>query len=411
MFLTLLIGSIFPSPGWAEEDLLEILLENKTITREQYEELKGKRIKQKKLRKGFGFETSSGDFKFGVGGRLHLDAAWYGDDFRDLGNGTKVRRSRIFVKGILFKDWVFKGQYDFANNGVSVKDAYIAYHGFDSSAITLGHFKESFSLENMTSSRFITFMEEALPNAFAPGRNLGIQYMTHGDNWTFAMGAFGEDVGDERNDDEGYGFSSRITYAPWYEKKRALHFGMAGAFREPDEESGAKGFDSRPESNITPVKLLDTGDITGTLHYTTLGLETALVRGPLSLQGELMWVRVNRETLANPDFYGGYAYASWFLTGESRKYSPINGKFGRVYPRKNLGEGGIGAWELAVRYSFLDLNDGDIRGGEMSNITVGLNWYANPRIRFMANFIQVNTDPNVGNDDPQVYQLRAQVDF
>jgi phosphate-selective porin OprO/OprP len=58
-------------------------------------------------------------------------------------------------------------------------------------------------------------------------------------------------------------------------------------------------------------------------------------------------------------------------------------------------------------------------------MTLGLNWYVNPYIRFMANYILVDNNDNAtnnsgnlhadessaANDDPQIFMLRAQVDF
>ena len=113
------------------------------------------------------------------------------------------------------------------------------------------------------------------------------------------------------------------------------------------------------------------------------------------------------------DVDGWYVYASWFLTGESRPYKFKKGAFGRVKPRN-----GYGAWELAGRVSELDLNDKDIRGGEERNWTLGLNWYINPNVRVVANYINVDNDIFAdddgdvrGNDDPTIFQTRLQLDF
>jgi phosphate-selective porin OprO/OprP len=396
------------------EDLLDVLKQNRTITREQYESLKKnqQRNKQGKLKKGLQFQSPDGEFEYKIGGRLMFDAAYYDNSGRELGSGTKVRRARMFIAGTLYGNWKFKGEYDFADNDLSVKSAFIAYSGFEEVYIQIGNFKEPFSLEEQTSSKYYTFMEQGLPNVFAPGRNLGIGILTHGNNWTFGAGAFGEGVGDTRTNDEGYGFSSRITYAPVHEKTKAVHVGFSAAFRTPTTDTNTIDFSSTPESDITTVKLVDTGDITLVDNFTTLGVEGAVVLGPLSFQSEYIWSHVNREvSIPDPEFHGFYAYASYFLTGESRVYSAKNGKFGRVRPKKNAGQGGIGAWELAIRYSNLDLNDGGILGGEEDNVTVGINWYVNPRIRFMANYIHIDTDSNAGSENSNVFQMRGQLDF
>ena len=397
-----------------EEDLLDVLRQNKTITSEQYESLKKNRegAKQKNFNKGLRFQSQDGQFKYKIGGRLMFDAAYYDNSGRELGNGTNVRRARMFIAGTLYKDWDFMGEYDFADNDVSVKSAFIAYSGFENAYIQIGNFKEPFSLEELTSSKYITFMEPALPNAFVQGRNLGIGLLTHGDNWTFGAGAFGEGVDANRANDDGYGFSSRITFAPIHEQTKAVHVGLSSAFRTPTSETKITGFSTTPESNVTTVKTVDTGNITQVDNFTTLGVEGAVVLGPLSLQSEYIWSHVNREaSIPDPEFQGFYVYASYFLTGENRVYSAKNGKFGRVKPEKNAGQGGIGAWEVAIRYSNIDLNGGGITGGEEDNITVGLNWYVNPRVRFMANYIHIDTDQNAGNENSNAFQMRGQIDF
>jgi len=130
--------------------------------------------------------------------------------------------------------------------------------------------------------------------------------------------------------------------------------------------------------------------------------------GPFSLQGEYIHSAVDSEQAGDPDFSGFYAYASYFLTGEHRPYKNTAGKFSRVKPKKNFGAGGPGAWELAARYSHLDLNDEDIEGGELDDITVGLNWYLNPNTRIMWNYVHTDLD---GVGDADAFQMRAQVDF
>lgn len=82
------------------------------------------------------------------------------------------------------------------------------------------------------------------------------------------------------------------------------------------------------------------------------GLEFASVLGPVSVQGEYFSADISREGLdPDLDFSGWYAYASWFLTGESRVYKAKKGKFDRVTPRGIVGKGGIGAWEVGLRFS------------------------------------------------------------
>ncbi|PIQ96910.1 MAG: hypothetical protein COV67_06965 [Nitrospinae bacterium CG11_big_fil_rev_8_21_14_0_20_56_8] len=403
-----------PVLGGTDDDLLEILRDNKTLTPEQYEKIKNKQEEKarNRYRSKFRFGDEEGDFKLKVGGRLQVDGAVY-DDNRDLGDGTEIRRARIELAAILYERWRVETSYDFAGDKTSVKDAWIGYTGIRSTLIQVGQFKEPFSLEELTSSRYITFMERALPNAFAPGRNIGAAVNFHGANSSFAAGVFGEGAGAARADGEGYAVTGRATFAPVAEVDRVVHFGIAGTHRVPEDQSQSVIFQSRPESHVTATNLVSTGTLGKTDSFNVLGLEAAAVFGPLSLQGEYMRTDVDRKGpgLTDATFDGGYAFVSWFLTGEIRPYSARRGIFGNVEPRRDFGPGGPGALELVARFSFLDLNDDPVRGGHEENITAAFNWYFNPRIRLFANYIHVMTDPVRGDNDSNVYQMRLQAFF
>jgi len=170
----------------------------------------------------------------------------------------------------------------------------------------------------------------------------------------------------------------------------------------------------RPESGLTDVRYVNTGDMFEAHRIKRVGLEAAFVSGPLSLQAEYLFTAVDRnQGYDDPRFYGWYAYVSWFLTAESRKYFPDEAIFG--YPKI---QSKWGALELAARYSTLDLNSGSIPGGQERNVTLGVNWYISRRFRLMAEYILVFCDDNandngtvIGGDRPQIFQMRLQMRF
>ncbi len=440
--------SLFSHPVSAASELLElleVLRQNGTLNEAQYQRLRNEALatqqREEEARiaeeqaaeeeqeeevsvsvKGgaLKFKTEDEAFAVQIGGRLMVDGALYDDDDVKLGDGTEFRRARLFVEGTMWRVWDYKLQYDFTESGSEgIRDAYIRYTGFDPTTITLGNFKEWFSLEELTSSKYITFMERALPNAFVPGRHIGAGVFTHGANWSVSGGLFSEgtDSNQDSETNEGWGLNARATFAPIYDDNIAVHLGASGYWREPDSDNEVS-FEERPESHVTNVRLVDTDTIDDVNSYYGIGGELAAVWGPFSAQGEYIYTNVDRDDASDPDFDGFYVFGSYFLTGESRNYDPEDGTFGRVKPFNPVdGGGGLGAWELTLRYSYIDLNDGAIKGGRENNYTAGLNWYATSHIRFMFNYIRVNAKregiagPGTKYDNANIYQARAQVDF
>lgn len=353
------------------------------------------------------FKSADGDFSLRLGGRLHADAAWFIDDNNDALNDDssdyEFRRARLFVSGRAFDDWRYRFEYDFAaDSDYKIKSAWIGYNGFKPVTLRAGNVLVPFSLEEMTSSNNITFMERALPKTFVPGYRVGALLNTHGDNWSAAAGLFDGKIQDGSED--GWGAAARLTFAPVRSKRRLLHGGAAVEYREPDEVRYAP----RPESHLAD-RLVRTSTLHDVDNTITAGLEAAAVYNSFSLQGEYMQVSVERDNRrSDPDFNGWYVYGSWLVTGENRRYNVKKGNFKQIRPRSEYG-----AWELAARYSAVDLEDSNVTGGEEKNITLGANWYLNRNIRFMANYVMTDADPdtNGNKESPDIFQLRAQVIF
>jgi len=431
------LGAAISLPAQAgEKELLDVLLQNKIITPEQYEQLVGVYVEEQQAyeeehksdikvttKGGLKAESNDGAFKFQVGGRIMADATFGSDDnsrINDMNKGTEFRRARIFFKGQLNNDWAYKSQLDFADNNLDVKDMYLMYKPY---GLTIGQFKQPFSLEEQTSSRYSTFMERGLPNVLVTGRRVGLGYRTGWDMGTLAVSLYGQNAGDGEIKDEtqeGFGGGARVTIAPLNEPGNVLHFGLAGALESSPKKDDTIRVRSRPEAHNSP-RLVDTKRIQNVDDLTRIGVEAAWVAGPFSLQSEWMQLQVSRDHGSKDvDFDGWYANASWFLTGESRPYK--KGKFGRIKPFHPLGKDGFGAWEIAARYSELDLSDYDLKrglttklgdnAGKLEDVTIGLNWYATDHVRFMMNYVWADADyGNSVDDNPDVLEFRAQIDW
>lgn len=354
---------------------------------------------------GLKIETPDKQFMFAIGGLIQADTTFYLDDKADLNSGTEFRRARFFLKGILFGDWEFKFEPDLAEDTIEMQDLYLRYTGLDNGNITIGHFRQPFSLDDMTSSKYLMFMERALPNVFAPAIRMGIGYDTSGKNASIAFGLFGEPAGDGDSGDEGFGVGGRVTYAPTHEDAHVIHIGASAAWRKPEDDTNKTiRYRQRPESHVTDTRLVNTGNIANVDDITLAGVEAAGVSGPFLVQGEIISSSVSAST--DVTFGGAYVFASYLLTGESHPYNVSDGTFGRIKPKNSNG-----AWEVAARFSTLDLTDGTVNGGEEDNLTLGINYYVNPNVKFQANYIAVDTDTVAGDDDPNIIQGRAQIDF
>jgi phosphate-selective porin OprO/OprP len=362
---------------------------------------------------GLAVSSSDGDFTTQVGGRLQLDAAHYSGR-PEMGDGTEVRRAYLTLKGTMYRDWGYRLQYNFANtgsNGKGILDAYMDYKGMDDFDIRVGHFKEPFTLHEATSDNFVTFTERAFIAAFSPGRSIGVMAHHAQRNWTWAVGVFGEGVSAKGGtSDEGWGLSARTTFTPIHTKNRLVHFGLGANYRDTGGMEVAR-FKQRPESHVTDINIIDTGSVGGARSVSKLGVEFATTLGPFSAQAEYIRAHVNRDEFERLDLDGWYFETGYFLTGESRQYK--EGKFGRPKPKANAGQAGLGAWQLALRYSTIDLTDGLVIGGEADAITVGVNWYPTPTLRFTANYVDVLSVDGGPYDDMEtgVFQVRSQWAF
>ncbi len=365
--------------------------------------------------KGAAPKITKGDASWQPFGRMHLDAGHINDDAVDHPNSTEFRRARLGAKGKISKDFGYKFEVDFAGNGTSLTDVYLNYVGLDKTDIKIGHFKPAYSLEEMASSNDLSFIERSTAvDSFTSSRKLGVGFNTHDDNWSVAAGMFGGSAGTQSSDDEEYMVSGRVTALPVSEEDKLVHVGASASYRSPDQANDTFDFDARAENRLQVVDSVS-AVITDADNAQVYGLEAAASLGSFHAQGEYLITNVNNQAGNDPTFAGGYGQVSWFATGEHRPYSASKGAFAapKIARPFDLSQGDWGALELAARYSHLDLNDGGITGGEINNMTLGANWYLNDNIRFLANYIIVDTDNNAvtPNDDPQIAIIRSQMKF
>lgn len=414
--------------GSAVEELLRALYQNGTIDKATYELVQQaakaeetqnrEQIREisvaesKKAASDVVAKAKSTKPSVTLGGRIQLDAGSVSEDNVDHNSGTEMRRARLFAKGTIDKDWGFKLQYDFVSKGDNTNGIQDAYLDYKPLKIRIGHAKEPFSLQNMTSSKYTTFIERGLPHVFAEGRNIGIQTSRNGDNWMIAGGVFGDgrDGSATGENNEGWGLAARATFAPINTAEQTVHLGTSFSYRNVGGDHMLR-FRERPEAHITDTRIVDTGSFDAN-NITRAVIEAAYISGPFHVQSEYYHTEIERQLAGMKDlsFGGYYVEAGLFLTYDSINYNASKGSYSRVTPT-----GDNGAWQIAARFSNLDLTDEDINGGEAESFTVGLNWFATPHIRFSANYINV-LDVDGGpvataGDEPSAFTLRSQIEF
>lgn len=351
-------------------------------------------------------------------------ATQFGDDAED---GFEFRRLRLYAEGSVAKDISYKTQIDFAGNAVSIKSAYLNFAdvGF-LPYVKIGNFKEPFSINEQTSSKYITFQSRsALTDALSQARQPGIQtgYHTPNEKVNFTIGAFNPQNTTQQDATNGsWDLSSRLTSPVLYadEGRKLVHLGLSYSLR--GEGAGNVTTAIEPEVHKGDPEMLGV-NIGGVDNSTVTGLELATVFGPTSFQAEWANQSIGRTSGSDVDLSSQYAMVSFLLTGEHRPYDPAAGDFGRIDVENPYRDGGVGAFELAARYSSTDFTEAkgistfgsggaatpNEMASEMDVITLGTNWYPSAHSKVMLNYVTADqTDADV---DADWVTTRFQVDF
>ena len=434
LYLLVTLGWAVSSPA-ADKELLDILLLNGAINQTQYDSLIKKEaidaddveeIVTKLDSGGLRVETADGDFSFKLGTRLHAEASTHSGSLPDGSspvNGTELRRARFETSGKFDAHWNWAAEVDFADDATAVKDFRIGYKGDGNSRIDFGHQKQPYSLALEMSSNDLPFIERSVDNYLVVpfvDRAIGVRAESSGEKWFIAVGAFGDAVGPGSDTGaEGWGVSGRFVYAPILREQEVLHLGVRAALREPSRAERAVRI--RDETtHFSNLRIVDTGLISDVDRANITGLEAAYARGPFSLVGEYSLLDTQRSGESTLSFDSWNVYGTWSLTGESRvdAYKLSSGEFKRLEPAQvfSTSEGTWGAWELALRYATIDLNDGAFVGGSEDVVSTGLNWYLNHNMRLMLEWSRiVETDGSSelrrAADGLDIFQFRTQYTF
>ena len=353
------------------------------------------------------FTSEDGSYHFWMDNRVQMDAAVFSNDvLNPIGNGITIRRARIAFKAVLWNNWYAEVDLDFSGSTVEMKDMYIGYI-FDNQNLILraGHFRENFGMETITTSRYLTFMERSFISKMDASRHLGfaaqhwgnrynliggIHFNTQGD---FEEVEWSQDQNKDLGIDEGYSLTGRAVFRPIYDEDKVLHIGAAGTFRTPKTETEFPNmfrYSTRSHTSINRKKYLDTDDILDVDNEVAYDLELAGAFKNFMFQGEYKNYMVNRRgDLETVNLDGFYIQAGYLLFGGRYNYNRADGEFTRLTRGKDFGE-----LEIALRYDYVNANDFDanVYGGSAEGYGLGLNYYFNPNVKVMLNYIYNNHD-------------------
>lgn len=362
-----------------------------------------------------------------LGGRIHWDFATFDNDDRGTPNqdDTQFRRVWLDVSG-KFYGLEYKAEVDLAglqdepgSAGIVARDVFIAKK-FSAGTLTVGQFKQYFSLDDRTGSNYGAFLERGMgASTLAPIYRKAVSWQATLPHGTWAASAYSLESIDN-SATKGAAVGGRATWLPLDAGTTLRHVGLSLAHEAYDHpgtrDAAALVLRPRPANDLAENSRLtlarfDAGRDTDVDKWS---LEYAEVHGPVSWQGEYSGAVLD-DGAQRADIQAAYGLVSWFVTGESRGYDRKTGRFSRIKGLRNK----AGAFELALRYDRMwgqQRPDGlpDTIDASMEAVTLGANWYLKPNLRLMFDLIDSrNRDHRTATtlDHTRALTGRFQYDF
>jgi phosphate-selective porin OprO/OprP len=399
---------------------------------------------------GLVLESGDGDFRIHVGGALQFDAGWnmankavqFGTGgIGELQDGALFRRARIQIDGTLYQHFEWIAEFDFANSienddepnpqtigSPSFINVWVGANDLPVfGTVRIGWMKEPIGFEHLTGCNWYNFMERSPGNDSLSATSPGVLVRNHtaDERMTWAVGIF-----HAQNDNFGFGigdgeyaYTGRVTGLPWYENEgeELFHLGFGASHRHlANDQIAIRG---RPSVRTMPGSLQPSLADTGTIGGSTAEVfdaELVAVHGPWTLQSEYYCAFIHDALVPDQPpptgvplgtlFYqGAYVEVLYFLTGEHQPYDCTSGTFDRVVPLRNFniwdGAREWGAWQVGVRYGFLDLQDKGVNGATLHDVTFGVNWFLNPNMKVQWNVAVDHREPTPQGSSGWTYIL------
>ena len=360
------------------------------------------------------FQNKDAGYKMWFDVRVQGDAAvyfGYDKNLTTIGNGMSFRRTRFAVKTQINKDWYAEFDTDWSSGIVELKDAILQYDGIENLQIKMGNFKENFSIQRNSTSRYLLFMERAMVTYLAPSRHMGVNFRYNTPALWLSAGVFGpeikgaeeqtamEDGNKDYGLDAGLSYTGKLVWRPLHKMTNgSLHVGAAVSYREPKVTStdgyNAIRYSTRNSTSINRKKFLDTDAIKGldheflwtvelAGHYEGLRYEAAYISRQATID-----LSKNEKGADLRPATGWYVQAGYMLFGGKQKYDAGGAKYTRCTRGKDWGD-----LELALRVDQINLNlNKYYMGGSAMQYAVGLNYYPFENVKFMINYQFADND-------------------
>ena len=462
--IALAIGLAFSVPAYADEylDTLNILRDKGILTQKEYdakvqayeEKAENKKFSEQRIDKdvsdsvkyrqarandgsvaenGIGLKSKDGNNTIQLTGRLHMDYRQYSPDYGtgqttdSYQNTAEARRARFGVRGQFAKDFKYQllanfGASDgFSSTSSTADEMWVNYAANPEMQFQFGLFKMPFSLEQMTSSNNLDFMERSLigqnDTEFIPAKETG--FMLHGipkPGLTYAI-ALSRGKSNKSAEFDGFDYIGRLTTnIAELTGSKAYVAHLGAAYSTGEIKSGVIPASGRTESRMQSGWFTGSA-LSGATTRTRQGLEAAFAYNAFKLQGEQFNFKYDPATGDNQEIQGYYVQAVYNLTGESHAYK--DGTFGWIKPNNPIDKGGRGAWQVGVRMSEFDAGDISVATGKSNRataMTYGITWFCTDNLRFMLNYVDTKFDALVGSSGSRVngdkaVMFRSQLSF
>lgn len=341
-------------------------------------------------------------------------------------NRGEIRGFRFGLVGTLnFKrPWVYtfagatnafdKGFDTEKSDDITLFDYRLDIPFLERASISLGKQKEPISMERIMGGLYLPIFERtSVSDALLPSRNVGfvLNGVVPNRRFTWAIGGFNDWFDASQGFDESASqVVGRITGLPFISEDESNLFHLGLGVRYTDAKEGLR-YRTDPEFNLSPVFVdtcvSDDDCLFDADSATAIDLEASWRRGPFWLHGEYLRNNVAAPDSGDPVFYGYHITSSWIVSKEMRVYNRRSAVFGPVPVARSVYQKGWGALELALRWSFLDLTDGEIAGGGISILSAGLNWWLTPYFGCSLYYRTIELDRFglVGNSDGMLVRV------